>query len=114
MRTKPSVAAMGDLGILIGLSLQWKPSFIIYAINMTNPVTYLIKDLNNNPIKGSFYKQELQKTTGDQELFRISKVIKKNNNKALVSWEGYGPEFNSWIPISSIKNIYLKNFRQKK
>ena len=28
---------------------------------MTNPVTYLIKDLNNNPIKGSFYKQELQK-----------------------------------------------------
>ena len=69
---------------------------------MTNPVTYLIKDLNNNPIKGSFYKQELQKT--NQEIFRISKVIKKKNNKAFVSWEGYGPEFNSWIPISSIKN----------
>ena len=42
---------------------------------MTNPVTYLIKDLNNNPIKRSFYKQELQKTS--QEIFRISKVIKK-------------------------------------
>ena len=78
---------------------------------MTNPVTYLIKDLNNVAIKGSFYKQELQKTTG-QELFRISKVIKKKNNNAFVSWEGYGPEFNSWIPINSIKN--LKPKKQKK
>ena len=71
---------------------------------MTNPVTYLIKDLNNVPIKGSFYKQELQKTTG-QEIFRNSKVIRKKGQKAFVSWEGYGPEFNSWIPISSIKNL---------
>ena len=70
---------------------------------MTNPVTYLIKDLNNNPIKGSFYKQELQKT--NQEIFRISKVIRKKGQKAFVSWEGYGPEFNSWIPISSIKKL---------
>ena len=50
---------------------------------MTNPVTYLIKDLNNVPIKGSFYKQELQKTS--QEIFRISKVIGKKGQKALVS-----------------------------
>ena len=86
-----------------GYTPNWTEEiFTIYAINMTNPVTYLIKDLNNNPIKGSFYKQELQKTTGDQELFRISKIIKKKNNNAFVSWEGYGPEFNSWIPISSI------------
>ena len=86
-----------------GYTPNWTEEiFIIYAINMTNPVTYLIKDLNNNPIKGSFYKQELQKT--DQELFRISKVIRKKGQKAFVSWEGYGPEFNSWIPISSIKN----------
>ena len=78
-----------------GYTPNWTEEiFIIYAINMTNPVTYLIKDLNNNPIKGSFYKQVLQKTTG-QELFRISKIIKKKNNKAFVSWEGYGPEFNS-------------------
>ena len=79
---------------------------------MTNPVTYLIKDLSNNPIKGSFYKQELQKTTG-QEIFRISKVIKKKNNKAFVSWEGYGPEFNTWIPISSIKNLKQKKNNKK-
>ena len=95
-----------------GYTPNWTEEiFIIYAINMTNPVTYLIKDLNNNPIKGSFYKQELQKTTTDQELFRISKIIKKKNKNAFVSWEGYGPEFNSWIPISSIKNLKNKKNR---
>ena len=73
---------------------------------MTNPVTYLIKNLNNVPIKGSFYKQELQKT--NQEIFRISKVIKKKDNKAFVSWEGYCSEFNTWIPINSIKNFKPK------
>ena len=41
-----------------GYTPNWtKEIFIIYAINMTNPVTYLIKDFNNNPIKGSFYKR---------------------------------------------------------
>ena len=79
---------------------------------MTNPVTYLIKDLNNNPIKGSFYKQELQKT--NQEIFRISKVIKKKGQKAFVSWEGYGPEFNTRIPISSIKNLATQFEKNKK
>ena len=96
-----------------GYTPNWTEEiFIIYAINMTNPVTYLIKDLNNNPIKGSFYKQELQKTTG-QEIFRISKVIRKKGQKAFVSWEGYGPEFNSWIPISSIKNLKPKKTKKK-
>ena len=74
---------------------------------MTNPVTYLIKDLNNVPIKGSFYKQELQKIKS-QETFKISKVIRKKGQKAFVSWEGYGPEFNTWIPINSIKNLKQK------
>ena len=86
-----------------GYTPNWTEEiFIIYAINMTNPVTYLIKDLNNNVIKGSFYKQELQKT--GQKIFRISKVIRKKGQNAFVSWEGYGPEFNSWIPINSIKD----------
>ena len=97
-----------------GYTPNWTEEiFTIYAINMTNPVTYLIKDLNNNVIKGSFYKQELQKTTG-QEIFRISKIIKKKNKNAFVSWEGYGPEFNSWIPISSIQKKIFTSDKTKK
>ena len=78
---------------------------------MTNPVTYLLKALNNVPIKGSFYKQELQKIKS-QEIFRISKIIRKKGQKAFVSWEGYGPEFNTWIPINSIKNLKQKKTKK--
>ena len=37
--------------------------FIVSEVKKTNPITYKIKDLNNEDIIGSFYEQELQKTT---------------------------------------------------
>ena len=46
-------------------------------------------------VKGSFYEQELQKTT--QEMFRIEKVIRRKEHKSLVKWLGYKDEFNSWV-----------------
>ena len=36
--------------------------FVVSRINNTNPVTYNIKDLNNEDIIGSFYDYELKKT----------------------------------------------------
>ncbi len=35
--------------------------FTVHAIKYSNPVTYIITDLNNNVIPGSFYKEQLQK-----------------------------------------------------
>ena len=46
-------------------------------------------------IKGSFYEQELQKTT--REMFRIEKVIRRKGDKSLVKLMGYADEFNSWV-----------------
>ena len=63
----------------------------------TKPVTYSIVDLMGEPIKGSFYEQELQKAK--QQTFRIEKVIRRDNKKkmALVQWSGYPDKFNSWV-----------------
>ena len=36
--------------------------FKIKQIKMTDPITYIIEDLHNEEIKGSFYEKELQKT----------------------------------------------------
>ena len=60
----------------------------------TNPITCSIVDLNNDEIKGNFYKQELQKTT--REMFGIEKVIRWKGNKSLVKWLGYPESFSSW------------------
>ena len=56
-------------------------------------------------VKGSFYEQELQKVK--QETFRIEKVLKRDNKKklALVKWLGYPDKFNSWLPLSDLKDF---------
>ena len=46
-----------------GYTTRWtKEIFVINKILNTNPITYTIKDLKGEEIKGSFYEQELQIT----------------------------------------------------
>ena len=46
-----------------GYETNWtKEIFIVSKIIKTNPNTYALKDLNDEPILGSFYFQELQKS----------------------------------------------------
>ena len=46
-----------------GYTAKWTTEiFVVEKVNQTNPVTYKIKDLNEEPISGSFYTEELQKT----------------------------------------------------
>ena len=79
-----------------GYTPNWSEEvFIINKVQNTVPWTYLINDLNDEKVKGSFYEKELQET--DQEEFRIEKVIKKKGNKLFVKWKGYDHSFNSWI-----------------
>ena len=80
-----------------GYTPRWTEEvFEIYMIQNTNPVTYRIKDWNGKIIDGSFYEQELQKTS-QIDVYRIEKVLKtdKKNNMVLVKWKGYSNEFNS-------------------
>ena len=53
--------------------------FVISKIKNTVPWTYIINDLNDEEITGSFYEKELQKTT--QKESRIEKVLKKKGDK---------------------------------
>ena len=58
--------------------------FIIDKIQYTNPITYKIKDLNNEELQGSFYEPDLLKAK--QDVLRIDKVIKRHyltNKEAL-------------------------------
>lgn len=52
-----------------------------------------------NKLKEVFNEPELLKT--NQNIFRIEKVIRRDNKKkrALVKWKGYGDDFNSWVPF---------------
>ena len=89
-----------------GYTPNWTEElFIIDKIQYTNPITYELKDLNNEEIKGSFYEPELLKAK--QDVFRIDKVIRRDYKKkqALVKWKGYSDDFNSWIPFRDLNII---------
>jgi len=81
--------------------------YIIEKVQKTNPVTYKIKDLLGEVIEGSFYSEELQKTS--QELYRVEKIIRKKKidgvEHAFVKWSGYSNKYNQWIPLSDLDKI---------
>ena len=63
-----------------GYAPNWTEEvFVIDEIQWTNPITYKIKDLNGEPIKGTFYREELEKT--DQEVYRIEKSFVRQRTK---------------------------------
>ena len=82
---------------------QWSEKlFEITSRLPTTPVTYEIRDLAVEPIKGRFYEAKIQKTIKrDDEAFEVDCVIKtrKRNGKIqyLVSWKGYPSKFDSWV-----------------
>ena len=79
-----------------GYTQNWSEEvFVVSKIMDTVPWTYLISNLNGEPITGSIYEKELRKTS--QEKFRIEKLIKRKADKLYVKWKGYNNPFNSWI-----------------
>ena len=79
-----------------GYTQNWSEEVVVVSkIKNTVPLTYVISDLNGEPITGSFYEKELQKT--NQKEFRIEKVLKRKGDKLYVKWKGYNNSFNSWI-----------------
>ena len=89
-----------------GYTPNWTEEiFLVDKIQSTNPITYRLRDLNNEEIQGSFYEPEL--LPAKQVIFRIEKVIWRDYKKkqALVKWLGYGDDFNSWIPLSNLQEL---------
>ena len=60
--------------------------FIISKIKNAVPWTYVLNDLNDEEIIGTFYEKELQAT--NQQEFRVEKVIKRKDDKLDVEWKG--------------------------
>ena len=92
-----------------GYTRNWpKEVFIISKIKNTVPWTYVIIDVNGEPVTGSCYKKELQKNS--QEKFRIEKIIIRKGCKLYVKWKGYDNSFNSWINKKDVEFLIKKLF----
>ena len=84
-------------------NIKWSEElFKIYKINKSNVITYQLKDMNNEIIKGIFYEKELQLTKNISDEYIIEKILRTNKNKIYVKWRGYSNNFNSWIDKNSV------------
>lgn len=76
--------------------------FSIRKVQLTNPATYLLKDANNQEIKGGFYELQLQKVKYP-DIFLVEKILKRQKNKVFVKWLGFNDKHNSWISKNNIE-----------
>uniref|UniRef100_V5GT36 Uncharacterized transposon-derived protein F54H12.3 n=1 Tax=Anoplophora glabripennis TaxID=217634 RepID=V5GT36_ANOGL len=74
--------------------------FKVIKVNITNPTTYALEDMQGQPIKGCFYEWELLKTKYPN-VYLVQSILKKKkkNNKTLFfcKWLGLPASQNSWI-----------------
>lgn len=98
--------------VLSPQSRAYKPQFkaeyfVIRDINQRLPIPlYYLKAMNNNEeIKGGFYSNELTAVRGDE--FKVERVLDERgegpNKELLVRWLHFSPEWDSWIPASSVR-----------
>ena len=72
--------------------------FIIDTIVYGNPTVYKIKDQGNQPIKGTFYEQELQLIVEPRTYPKVIREKKESNRVLLyVKWKGYPDKLNSYV-----------------
>jgi len=63
--------------------------FVVKRARRGKVPSYKIEEWDGTPVEGTFYVQDLQKVTlEDDDLFRIEKIVKRKGNKVLVQWKG--------------------------
>ncbi|XP_043479046.1 uncharacterized protein LOC122509234 [Leptopilina heterotoma] len=83
-----------------GYTPNWTTEiFTVEKVKSTKPVTYKLKDYQNQPIEGGFYEEELLKVPYP-DVYLVEKVLKTNGNDVYVKWLGFDSSHNSWIKKS--------------
>ena len=86
-------------------------------------MTYAIKDLADEKIKGRFYEPELQLIVKEDNVYAVERVLqpRRRNGKIEydVKWKGYPDKFNSWTDSCSVNSVNAGNsadlnFQRKK
>ena len=84
-------------------NIKWSEElFKIYKIDKSNVITYQLKDMNDEIIKGIFYEKELQLSKNITGEYIIEKILKTKENQMYVTWRAYSNNFNSWIDKNTI------------
>ena len=86
---------------------QWSEEIFTLSNRLnTNPVTWKLRDWNDEVLQGSFYEPEIQRVIKvDSDVYVIEKVLKRKKNWLFVKWRGYPDKFNSWIDVNDVQKL---------
>ena len=80
--------------------------FKVAEVLNTTPVTYKLVEYDGSAIEGSFYEQELQKST-TSIIFQLDAVLKSRTRKGIkehfVHWLGWDEKYDTWITDKQLK-----------
>ena len=73
----------------------------------TIPVTYKLKDMKDELIKGSFYEYDLQRLRpiNDYQIDIIRARVRNGKKQYLVHYRGWPDNFDEWIPANQLKSL---------
>ena len=71
---------------------------------------YRLEDMAGDLLEGAFYGNEIERVrVNKNKQYKIDKIMKyktvKKQKLALVRWLFWPPKFDSWVPVSTIKDI---------
>ncbi|XP_043468124.1 uncharacterized protein LOC122502243 [Leptopilina heterotoma] len=79
-----------------GYTPNWTTKiFTVDQVVSTQPVTYKLKDYQDQPISGGFYEEELLKVKYS-DIYLVEKILRTRGNKVLVKWLGFDNSHNTW------------------
>ena len=84
--------------------------FITDRMMKQNIACYKVKDVQNEPVSGIFYGQELQKTDYQEDaVYKIENIVarrtRRGRREVLVKWLGWDKKHNTWISQEEVQNI---------
>ena len=88
---------------------NWGEEDFLIQSQRRNPRTVLkLADKGGEPIKGSWYPEELQEIKTNRYL--IEKILRrrtdpKKGKEGFVKWKGWPQKFNTWIPASDLEYV---------
>ena len=74
-------------------------SAVVGGMNVGDPVRYKIVDSDNEPILGSFLKEELQNVRPVER--KVHKTVKYSPDGKYVLWRGFPRHLKSWVPLEN-------------
>ena len=72
--------------------------FVVRSARLGKVPSYKIEEWDGTLVRGTFYAQDLQKVTYENDdFFRVDKIVKRKGNKVSVRWKGWPDMYDSWI-----------------